>query len=356
MERASWTRWVSCVLGACLTYGCADVGAVDDEQPGLRKEEEETSSPARATAALVQPPIRVHAGSPYGFWDAAGNLWSGDHYFADGTAVQRGPITITGTNDDYLYQNERFGVTRYSVPVPNGLYTVKLHFAETYEGITGPGQRVFGVRAETMNLGEIDVFARTGGRNRALVLTHHVRVQDGVLDLRFTSIVQNTVINAFEILAPEPADWLRVEAGGSRAYTDSHGGVWQPDFGYEGGVAVDRGNIPIEGELNPRIYQTERFGMSSYEFDVPNGFYMVSFNFVETYDGITGPGQRVFVPEVNGISTWNVDVFGETGGRGRTHTFGLLIEVTNQHIHIGFVPLVQNAMVSGIALRAVPPL
>ena len=34
-------------------------------------------------------------------------------------------------------------MTAFSCKVPNGKYLAKLYFAETYEGITAAGQRVF---------------------------------------------------------------------------------------------------------------------------------------------------------------------------------------------------------------------
>ena len=76
-----------------------------------------------------------------------------------------------------------------------------LHFAETYEGITGPGQRVFSVDVEGARLDDLDVFAETGGRNIALTKTFSgVNVSDGQLTIRFIANIQNTLINAIEIL------------------------------------------------------------------------------------------------------------------------------------------------------------
>ena len=42
-----------------------------------------------------------------------------------------------------MYRTEHYDMTSFSENVPNGKYTVKLHFAETYEDITGAGERVF---------------------------------------------------------------------------------------------------------------------------------------------------------------------------------------------------------------------
>ena len=49
-------------------------------------------------------------------------------------------MPIANTKDPSLYRTEHYDMTSFSENVPNGKYTVKLHFAETYEGITGAGR------------------------------------------------------------------------------------------------------------------------------------------------------------------------------------------------------------------------
>ena len=64
----------------------------------------------------------------------------------------------------------------FSCAVPNGKYTAKLYFAETYEGITGPGQRVFSFNVQGHEFKDFDVFVKAGGANRAYVETVPVEV------------------------------------------------------------------------------------------------------------------------------------------------------------------------------------
>jgi alcohol dehydrogenase (cytochrome c) len=52
----------------------------------------------------------------------------------------------------------------FSWPVPNGKYVVKLHFAETFEGITGPGQRVFSFNVQGQEFKDFDVWDKPGER------------------------------------------------------------------------------------------------------------------------------------------------------------------------------------------------
>jgi hypothetical protein len=77
---------------------------------------------------------------------------------------------------------------------------VKLHFAETYEDITGPGQRVFSFNVEGREFKDFDVWVKAGGSQRACIETVPVEITDGKLDIKFTPNVQNPEINGIEIL------------------------------------------------------------------------------------------------------------------------------------------------------------
>ena len=84
--------------------------------------------------------------------------------------------------------------------VPNGNYVVKLHFAETFEGITGPEQRVFSFNVQGHEFKEFDVWQKAGGPLRAYIETVPVAVTDGALKITFTPKVENPQINGIEIL------------------------------------------------------------------------------------------------------------------------------------------------------------
>jgi hypothetical protein len=154
--------------------------------------------PTVAEAAATA--VRIDAGSPTSYRDSKGRPWSADTAFVGGYTVARGPISIAGTADSGLYQTERWGLAGYKVPVPNGTYSVTLHFAETYAGVTGPGQRVFGVSVQGTSLGNLDVYALAGGRNQALIKSVNVMVANNELDVLFTNVSGNAMINALEIL------------------------------------------------------------------------------------------------------------------------------------------------------------
>ena len=147
-----------------------------------------------------------------------------------------------------------------------------------------------------------------------------------------------------------PQGTLRIEAGGSASYTDSAGKVWAADTGFVGGSTVDRGNIAIANTSNPRIYQTERWGMAGYQLAVANGSYTVRLHFAETYTGITGPGQRVFSVNIEGTTLSNIDIFAETGGLNRALVKSVPVTVTDGRLDLSFTASANNAAINGIEI------
>jgi tRNA A-37 threonylcarbamoyl transferase component Bud32/TM2 domain-containing membrane protein YozV len=165
-----------------------------------------TSAPAENAAPTpVPPPVRIKAGSSRPIMDSEGNLWLADQGFTDGETTERPDhLAIANTKDPALYQSERYGMTSFSYPVPNGKYVVKLHFAETYDAITGPGGRVFAFNVEGHEFKDFDVWAKVGGAQRACVETVDLEVTDGELNISFTPQQENPEINGIEILPAPP--------------------------------------------------------------------------------------------------------------------------------------------------------
>ena len=157
--------------------------------------------PATAVAVSARTAIRIKAGATTPFTDSSGNVWLPDQGFTDGEVSDRGnDLVIANTKDPALYRTERYSMTAFSRPLPNGKYTVKLHFAETYEAIRAAGERVFSFNVEGREFKDFDAFAKAGGAMKAYVETVNVEVTDGKLDITFTSQLQNPAINGIEII------------------------------------------------------------------------------------------------------------------------------------------------------------
>jgi hypothetical protein len=145
--------------------------------------------------------IRIKAGATAPYTDSKGNVWLPDQGFVDGDVVDRGSdMQIANTQDQVIYRTERYGMSSFSYKLPNGKYLVKLHFAETYEDITGPGQRVFTFNVAGHEFKDFDVWAKAGGGKRAYVETVNVDVTNGKLDITFTTNIQSPEINGIEII------------------------------------------------------------------------------------------------------------------------------------------------------------
>jgi outer membrane protein assembly factor BamB len=160
-------------------------------------------------------------------------------------------IVVTGTKDPNLFMYERFGMRAFSCKIPNGKYLAKLYFAETYEGITGPGQRVFSYNVQGHEFKDFDIWVKAGGFRRAYIETVPVEVTNGEFRIGFTSKIENPAIKAIEIIpqagAASSAATIRIKAGMSTPFKDSNGQVWQPDTGFEGGMMSQGGGFGGSG-------------------------------------------------------------------------------------------------------------
>ena len=161
---------------------------------------EASSSPAAAT-------VRIKAGLFEPFTDSSGNVWLPDQGFEGGSTIDRDPSTvINGTKDPALFLSERYAMDSFSCKVPNGKYVAKLYFAETYEGIYSPGERVFSFTVQGQEFKDFDVWKKAGGPFRAYIETVPVEVTNGEFRIDFTSQIENPAINAIEIIPQGAAE------------------------------------------------------------------------------------------------------------------------------------------------------
>jgi hypothetical protein len=161
------------------------------------------AEPAKAAESTSAAPgaIRIKAGSSSSMTDSSGNTWLADQGFDGGDVVGRADdLEIANTKDPALYRTEHYSMNSFSYKLPNGKYIVKLHFAETFEGIEGPNQRVFSFNVEGHEFKDFDVWVKAGGPRRAYIETVPVEIKDGKLDISFESKVENPEINGIEII------------------------------------------------------------------------------------------------------------------------------------------------------------
>jgi endoglucanase len=204
-----WSRgpFISAAV-AFLLVGCQSDNCRSGVKITVTKTTPAVTASAPAVAAPVAPSvpaahvaIRIDAGSTAPYTDSSGNVWLADQGFADGDTVDRGnDVKIANTKDPAIYRTERYGMSEFSCKLPNGKYVVKLHFAETYENITGSGQRVFSYTVAGQEFKDFDVWAKAGGARRAYIETVNVNITAGKLDIIFTSNTDSPEINGIEII------------------------------------------------------------------------------------------------------------------------------------------------------------
>lgn len=171
------------------------------------------SQNCRVTVTVAQPPttpqptqltvpVRINAGGG-AYKDTAGNTWLADVDATGGsTDNQAKGRAIAGTNDAALYQDERWGAFSYHLPVVNGTYTLKLHFAEIYDGCAKAGCRVFNVQVNGKPwLTNFDIAAKVGA-NKADIEQTTVTVTQNAVDLKFVGVTGSPQLAALEIVTP----------------------------------------------------------------------------------------------------------------------------------------------------------
>jgi peroxidase len=194
---------VRTVSGVNVTDGSLDIRSV----PGA------ADNPEVAAIEIVptpEPPpsplttMRINTGG--GLVNATIGAFAADTAFSGGSTFSV-TYPINGTSDDALYQNERFGQFTYSVPVVNGTYDVRLHFAELWFGTTVAGdcvgKRVFGIDVldtPGVDLDDLDICRLVGPRTALVQTVSGVNVTDGTLDIRSIPNVENPELVALEVV------------------------------------------------------------------------------------------------------------------------------------------------------------
>ena len=203
-QMQKWAGAFAVLLAVAFITGCNKASTEDESDdssvPAPATPPPAPAPPAAATPAVVTPPVRIKAGATEQMKDSAGNVWLPDQGFADGQTYAVADAAITNTTDVALYRTERYSMTAYKFEVPKGKYTVKLHFAEVYSGITGPGMRVFTFNVQGHEFKDFDIWAKAGGFGKAYVESVNVDVTDGKLNITFTPNLENPKICGIEIL------------------------------------------------------------------------------------------------------------------------------------------------------------
>ncbi|PKV62779.1 malectin domain-containing carbohydrate-binding protein [Pontibacter ramchanderi] len=146
------------------------------------------------------------------YTDGQSRTWSSDSHFTGGVAGSKS-FDVAGTADDRLYLAYRYAADgapfSYNIPVSGtGPHTVRLHFLEPYFGAPGgktsnlAGARLFHVDVEGQRvLSNYDIYAQDGAGKAVVKTYENVSVSDGALTISFTSVANNAIISAIEVIS-----------------------------------------------------------------------------------------------------------------------------------------------------------
>jgi hypothetical protein len=266
-----------------------------------------TTAPPTTSKPTIMPPIssptfgggstvvyRVNAGGS-SYTDTLGQVWEADNpYVSFGRSFTVTGAAIAGTDDDVLFRSERWDhpsddPMRFDFQVENGLYQVRLGFAEIY-GFKA-GERVFDVIInDQVVLKWHDIFAKVGA-NTADIEEFTTEVTGGKLTVTFKHIKENPKASKYQSMSlnflfprahtsfiklqinyieihsisgsPKTTKIYQINAGSKIDYVDGLNEIWEADTDYvTGGVTYSTGasvDTSTPGTGAQSIYQTERY-------------------------------------------------------------------------------------------------
>ncbi|MCX6631042.1 MAG: malectin domain-containing carbohydrate-binding protein [Candidatus Solibacter sp.] len=327
-----------------------------------------------AKSAVIPPPIfaavanplevRILAGHQGGdYTDRLGRIWQSDRYFQGGSVFESHDHPIFGTGEPGIYQSRREGPFLYDIPLPAGVYELRLHFAETLYGennVAGGGEssRVFNVWINGKEaLHEFDVIGEVGPSTADVRAFKDIApAADGKLHLKFEPFSNPPLLSAIEIVPGTPGKLRPIRMFSlDSIYVDKQGRVWEPARYARGGQPIRR-TKPVESAADPELFRGERFGNLRYAIPVPPGRYGVTFYLAEAWFGPDTPagggvGSRVFDILCNGVALRRgFDVFKEArgGGRGVTWTAHGLEPDAQGKLSISLAPVRNYACVNAV--------
>lgn len=367
---------------------------------GVRNKVFAASPVASPTEDFETTPIYINCG---GESFVANNVkWSDDDFHHSGGISSMTNVSVSRIDPELelLYQWERYDSSTYSIPLENGDYLVRLHFAEIHHRVDEAGKRLFDVYLQDeLVFDDLDIFSQVG-IYAALVLDTNVTVMDNELKIEFRNgPVQSAKINGVEIHSAEdgaPGSISTPTAQRTEAtsvptaqasetpissapqtspptttpthalattpiYINSGGGsfvandvTWSADEFFSGGRPSQK-NVSIggtEADMEP-LYQSERFQDLNYSIPLENGGYLVRLHFAETFHRIDEAGKRVFDVYVQDELVFDdLDVFSQVGLYTALVLYTNVTVVDNElKIEIRNGP-VQLAKISGLEVHA----
>ncbi|MBN2735705.1 MAG: PKD domain-containing protein [Spirochaetales bacterium] len=142
---------------------------------------------------------------------------------------------------------------------------------------------------------------------------------------------------------------IAVNCGGP-AYTAADGTKFTADSGFSGGSTTTNSKS-ISNTSDDTLYQSERYGDSSYTFEVPNGVFEISFHFAENYHSSSGSRSFDVTIEDEQVIN-NLDIYSEAGASTALVETISQVEVKDGELNIKFITENENALINAIKISA----
>jgi thermitase len=352
-----------------------------------------TASPT-ATPSAAPTLQRVNSGGA-SFTDSQGAIWAADRAYAAGvwgytnltSTAKASSKAVNNTVDDVLYQKWRDNPGEYRFTAPNGLYEVRLRWAEFETNQVGKRLMQITLEGSVVETA-LDVRAEARALYTAYDKTYRVTVTDGVVNIGFARNGGsfNPMISAIEVrllppltptatatptlpptatatatatATPTRIPYLqRVNCGGT-SFNDSLGNVWAADrvfadgaFGYTNTSSTARSStLAVAGTLDDGLYQRWRDNPGEYRFALPNGAYVVTLRFAEFEVARIGDRKMKITLEGTVVEP-GLDVYA-AAGKAVALDRAYVANVTDGVLSIGFAKSGggKNPIVSAIEVR-----
>ena len=165
------------------------------------------------TATAPPPPVSNDVLAIASGSKSAINAFAADEDFNGGSVTGRVSATINMSTVKNaapmaVYQSNRYGNFTYTLPnlTTGTVYTVRLHFAETYWPTSG--SRTFDVIAnqglsnQQTLLSNFDIFATAGGKDVAYSQDFQVTATNNQIVLTFKTDINNALVSGIEVINP----------------------------------------------------------------------------------------------------------------------------------------------------------
>lgn len=226
-------------------------------------------------AAHTDFAVRINCGGE-DYTDRSGRVWSKDCYCVKGNDYS------TDKDINTLYKTAKTGDVEYKIPAPDGVYAVRLCFAETEFKYANERFMTININGSTVETG-MDIIHDVRGKDKEFTKVYRYIVpnEDGEIDI---TLGNNALICGIEIV-PENDDVIHVNCGGED-FVDWAGFVWNGDRYFEGGESIaekcDDFHQASPTLYDRALYLTGRKGDDiSYEIPVKEGIYSVQLKFTE---------------------------------------------------------------------------